>query len=48
MYEKPNLNRVGQAQNVILGIALMGLDLDTTWISGQDEYVFDDDPADLR
>jgi hypothetical protein len=43
MYEKPNLNRVGEAQDVILGIVQLGTDLDTTWISGQDEYLFDDD-----
>jgi hypothetical protein len=43
MYEKPNLNRVGDAQDVILGIVQLGTDLDTTWISGQDEYVLDDE-----
>ena len=43
MYEKPNLNRVGEAQEVILGIIQLGTDLDTTWMSGQDEFVFDGD-----
>jgi hypothetical protein len=47
MYEKPNLNRVGEAQEVILGIAMMGTDVDTTWISGQDEYLSDDEGAGL-
>jgi len=41
MYEKPNLNRVGKAEEVILGIALMGEDLDYTWIVGQDEFADD-------
>lgn len=43
MYEKPNLNRVGAAQDVILGIAVFGCDMDGTWIMGQDEFVFDGD-----
>ena len=41
MYQKPNLTRVGAAQDVILGITLPGVDLDGTWISGQDEFAFD-------
>jgi hypothetical protein len=45
MYEKPNLNCVGVAQDVILGIMSMGTDPDSTWIHGQDEFAFDgDDP----
>lgn len=33
MYEKPTLNRVGEAQDVILGsIYVTGEDLDTLWI----------------
>jgi hypothetical protein len=43
MYEKPNLNRVGDAQDVILGIALYGADLDVTYMSGQNEFASDDD-----
>jgi hypothetical protein len=43
MYEKPNLNCVGAAQDVILGVALMGSDVDSTWMSGQDEFAFDGD-----
>jgi len=31
MYEKPALNRVGDAQDVILGIALIGGDVDLTY-----------------
>jgi len=43
MYEKPNLNRVGAAQDVILGIVNVGQDLYMTWINGQDEFAFDGD-----
>jgi hypothetical protein len=43
MYEKPNLNRVGDAQDVILGYCCMGGDIDTTWMSGQDEFAVDGD-----
>jgi len=43
MYEKPNLNCVGAAEDVILGVAMMGSDIDTTWNHGQDEFAFDDD-----
>jgi len=43
MYEKPNLNRVGDAQDVILGYATVGTDIDHTWMSGQDEFALDSD-----
>jgi hypothetical protein len=43
MYEKPNLNRVGDAQDVILGYWIAGADLDTTWMQGQDEFAVDGD-----
>jgi len=43
MYEKPNLNRVGDAQDVILGYINVGGDLDATWMSGQDEFAADGD-----
>ena len=43
MYEKPNLNRVGNAENVILGYYNPGSDLDGTWMIGQDEFADDDD-----
>ena len=43
MYEKPNLNRVGDAQDVILGIALVGGDLDSSWLPGNNEFAFDGD-----
>jgi hypothetical protein len=43
MYEKPNLNRVGNAENVILGAFSPGNDLDGTWMIGQDEFAADDD-----
>ena len=43
MYEKPNLNRVGDAQNVILGVLPFGIDLDGTWMDSQDEFAPDAD-----
>jgi len=42
MYEKPNLTRVGDAQEVILGTTDYGHDLDMTFVSGLDEFAFDD------
>ena len=44
MYEKPKLTCVGDAQEVILGIASFGADLDQTWMNAQDEFAFDADP----
>jgi hypothetical protein len=41
MYEKPRLNRVGDAQDVILGLGAFGADLDLTWMPQQDEYADD-------
>jgi hypothetical protein len=43
MYEKPNLNRVGDAQEVILGIGLVGVDLDNSYMPGGNEFAFDGD-----
>ena len=43
MYEKPNLNRVGEAQDVILGVILMGGDLDYTYLPQGNEFAFDGD-----
>ena len=39
MYESPKLNRVGDVEEVILGVVSVGDDLDGTWIS--DVPVFD-------
>jgi hypothetical protein len=47
MYEKPNLNRVGNAQNVILGIMVGAGDLDYTYMDGQDEFAADVDDLSL-
>lgn len=38
MYEKPKLNQVGDARDVILGILQNGNDLDGTWIGGDFEF----------
>jgi hypothetical protein len=43
MYEKPNLNCVGAAQDVILGVMPNGSDMDWTYLNGQDEFAFDGD-----
>ena len=45
MYEKPNLNRVGDAQDVILGVIPSGDDMDTNYVPGSDLYA--DDPGEL-
>lgn len=44
MYEKPALNRVGDAREVILGAAFVGNDVDSTWVPGSpngDEWADD-------
>jgi hypothetical protein len=46
MYQKPELNCVGKAQDVILGCAIVGGDMDTTWMNGQNEFAFDGDDLD--
>jgi hypothetical protein len=45
MYQKPSLTRVGEAQEVILGIVSAGNDYDGSWITGQDEFAFDENDA---
>ena len=47
MYEKPELNRVGEAQDVILGVFPTGGDLDLNIIIEDFEYA-DDGDVDLR
>jgi hypothetical protein len=42
MYEKPNLNRVGEAQDVILGCYVNGSDLDYTYYV-EGEFTFDEE-----
>jgi len=37
MYEKPELIRIGDAEDVILGWAVNGGDIDLNWSSNQDE-----------
>ena len=44
MYETPKLIQVGEAQEVILGLAISGDDLDGTW-SGSDGGSLIEDPA---
>jgi len=38
MYESPKLNRIGDAQDVILGYIATGTDLDTTFCENSMEY----------
>jgi hypothetical protein len=41
MYEKPNLNRVGAVEEVILGFISMGDDIDTHNVPDGMEFAFD-------
>jgi hypothetical protein len=43
MYEKPKLNRVGDARDVILGAIPTGDDIDGTWIAGPFEFAVEAD-----
>jgi hypothetical protein len=43
MYEKPNLNRVGAVQEVVLGMLGLGGDFDATTIPDGQEFAFDGD-----
>ena len=45
MYERPILNRVGAAEDVILGAIATGDDIDTLWFPGNQEYADDGDDA---
>jgi len=38
MYENPKLNRVGNAEEVILGIAWDGDDMDPNWVQNPFEF----------
>jgi photosystem II stability/assembly factor-like uncharacterized protein len=43
MYEKPKLNRVGYAQDTILGVLATGEDMDTLWVPIGQEYADEGD-----
>jgi len=45
MYERPRLNRVGDVQDVILGLVSTGDDLDGLWIPGGNEFADDGDDS---
>ena len=45
MYERPKLNRVGDAQDVILGAIPTGEDIDGSWMPGGNEYADDGDES---
>lgn len=38
MYERPKLNRVGEANDVVLGMVPSGGDLDGTWLENEFEF----------
>jgi hypothetical protein len=41
MYEKPKMNRVGDAKDVILGIIPTGDDIDMNDVPGEEEWAYD-------
>ena len=43
MYESPKLNRVGDAEKVILGIGSVGDDMDGCWVPGPAQFAPDGD-----
>ena len=45
MYESPKLNRVGEAQEVILGFIPLGNDIDTNWMGSNQEFADDGDES---
>jgi hypothetical protein len=38
MYEKPELTKVGDAKDTILGIVVCGCDLDMNWTNAREDY----------
>lgn len=47
MYERPELNVVGDARDVVLGFSDFGLDLDYTYFAADWEYANDSLPIPL-
>jgi hypothetical protein len=43
MYESPKLNKVGDVQDVVLGISPTGDDIDATWIVADLEFAPEED-----
>lgn len=43
MYESPKLNKVGDVQDVVLGIAPTGDDFDATWVVCDFEFAPEED-----
>ena len=43
MYEIPTVVEIGKAKDVILGIASVGSDLDSTWVISGSEFLADDE-----
>lgn len=43
MYESPELNRVGDVQDVVLGVSPTGDDIDGTWVVNLFEFASEED-----
>jgi hypothetical protein len=43
MYESPKLNKVGDVQDVVLGVAPTGDDFDGTWVTNDFEFAPEED-----
>jgi hypothetical protein len=41
VYELPTITYMGEAKNVVLGIAAIGSDLDGTWVNSAFEFMDD-------
>ena len=46
MYERPTLNRVGKAQDVIMGCIATGTDVDTLYLGNEEGYADDGEYSD--
>ena len=44
MYEKPELTRVGEVEETILGVGFDGGDMDLNWLPGGSTLISDDMP----
>jgi len=42
MFDVPTIIEIGKAEDLILGIASVGWDLDGSWVSGGFEFLHDD------
>jgi hypothetical protein len=47
MYELPTITYIGEAKDVVLGIAAIGSDLDGTWVNSSFEFMDDGGAAEF-